>query len=72
MYQICTVHVYIYKERLGYVIFVPLVHKRTFSVLRMIPIPVHMNQDSFLYVDAGEALYFAWTALNNTIYYEEK
>jgi hypothetical protein len=40
LYQLCNVHVYIYKERLGYVISVPLVHKRMFTVLRMIPIPV--------------------------------
>ena len=56
LYQLCNVHVYIYKERLGYVISAPLVHKRTFSVLRMIPIPVPMNQNSFLYVDVGESI----------------
>jgi hypothetical protein len=56
MYQLCNVHVYVYKERLGYVISVPLVHKRTFSVLKMISIPVHMNQNSFLYIDIGESI----------------
>jgi len=56
LYQLCNVHVYIYKERLGYVTSVPLVHKRTFRVLRMIPIPVPMNQNSFLYVDVGESI----------------
>ena len=56
LYLLCNVHVYIYRERLGYVISVPLVHKRTFNVLRMIPIPVPMNQDFFLYIDVGESI----------------
>jgi hypothetical protein len=41
LYQLCDIHVYIYKERLGYVISVPL---------------VHMNQNSFLYIDVGESV----------------
>ena len=48
IYQFCDIHVYIYRERLGYVISVPLV--------RMIPIPVHTNQNSFLYTDIGESV----------------
>ena len=56
LYQICDVRVYIFKERLGYVISVPLVHKRTFSVLKMIPIPVPVNQNNFLYIDVGESI----------------
>ena len=55
LYQLCNVHVYIYRESLGYVISVPLVYKRT-NVLRMIPIPVPMNQDSFLFIDVGESI----------------
>jgi hypothetical protein len=58
LYHLCNVHVYIYKERLGYVISIPLVHKRTFSVLKMIPIPVHMNQNSFLYINVGESILY--------------
>jgi len=57
LYQLCNVHVYIFRERLDYVIFVPLVYKRTFSVLEMIPIPVPMNQNSFLYVDIGKSIH---------------
>ena len=56
VYPLCDIHVYIYKERLGYVVTVPLVHKRTFSVLKMTPIPVHMNQNSSLYIDVGESV----------------
>ena len=56
LYQLCNVHVYIYRERLGYVISIPLVHKRTFNVLKMIPIPVPMNQNNFLYIYVGESI----------------
>ena len=56
LYKLCNVHVYIYTERLGYVISVLLVHKRTFSVLKMIPIPVPMNQNNFFYIDIGESI----------------
>ena len=57
LYQLCNVHVYIYRERQDYVISVPLVHKRTFSVLRMIPIPVPMKQKkSFLYNDVVQSI----------------
>ena len=55
-YQLCDIHVYIYRERLGYVISVPLVQRRTFSVLRIIPIPVHVNQECFLCIDVGESV----------------
>ena len=50
MYQLSDVCVYTYKQRLGYVISVPLVHKETFSILR-IPIPVPVDPKHFLYTD---------------------
>jgi len=53
VYKLCDIHVYIYRERLGYMISVPLVQKRTFSVLRIIPIPVHVNQECSLCIDVG-------------------
>ena len=56
MYQLSDVHVYTCKERLGYVISVPLVHKRTFTVLRMIPIPVPVNREHFLYIDVRDSV----------------
>ena len=39
-----------------YVISITLVYKRTFSVLKIISIPVRMNQDSFFYIDVGESV----------------
>ena len=56
MYQLSDVRVYTYKECLEYVITVPLVHKKTFTVLRMIPIPVPVNQEHFLYVDVRDSV----------------
>ena len=37
VYQLSDVHVYTYKERLGYTITVPLVHKKTFTVFKLSP-----------------------------------
>jgi len=56
VYQLSDVHVCTYKERLGYVITVPLVRKKTFTVLRMIPIPVPVNREHFLYIDVRESV----------------
>jgi len=58
MYQLSEVPVYDYKERLGYMITVPLVHKETFTVLRMIPIPVPVNREHFLYIDIQDSVMF--------------
>jgi len=35
---------------------VRLVHKKTFIVLRMIPIPVPVNREHFLYIDVRECV----------------
>jgi hypothetical protein len=43
IYQFSDVRVYTYRKRLEYVISVSLVHKRTFTMLRMIPIPVPVD-----------------------------
>ena len=56
MYQLNDVRVHTYKERLGYVITMPLVHTKTFTVLRMIPIPVPVNREHFLYIDVRDSV----------------
>ena len=56
VYQLSDVRVCTYKERLGCVITVPLVHKKTFAVLRMIPIPVPVNREHFLCVDVRDSV----------------
>jgi hypothetical protein len=51
MYQLSNVRVYTYSKGLGYVISVPLLYKRTFTMLRMFPIPVPVDSEHFLYID---------------------
>jgi len=46
-YQLSDVRVYTFKEHLGYVIKVPLVHKKTLTVFRMISVPVPVNREHF-------------------------
>ena len=55
-YPLCEVRVYIYEQRIGYVISVPLVHKGTFNVLKVIPIPVRIDPEKFAYIDVGESV----------------
>ena len=56
MYQLSNVRVYTYRERLGYVLPVPLLHKRTFTILRTIPIPVPVDQEHFFYIDVRNSV----------------
>jgi len=56
MYQFSDVRVYTYRKRLGYMISVPLVHKRSFTMRRMIPIPVPVDQEHFLYIDMRDSV----------------
>ena len=49
-------HTYIYKKQLSYVITVPLVHKRTFSVPEIILISVHANQQNLPCTDVGDSV----------------
>jgi len=56
VYQLSDVLLYTYKKRLGYVISVPLVHKGTFTVLRMVPIPVTVNHEHFRYIDVRDSV----------------
>jgi len=50
LYQLSDVCVYTYKKRLGYVISVPLVNKRSFTAWRMVPLPLPVDQDHFVYI----------------------
>ena len=56
MYQLSDVRVYTYSKRLGYVISVPLVHKKSFTMLRMLPIPVPVDPEHFLYIDTRDSV----------------
>ena len=56
MYQLSDVRVYTYKDCLGYMITVLSVYKKIFIVLRMIPIPVPVNLEHFLYIDVRDSV----------------
>ena len=56
MYQLSDVRKYTYKESLRYEITVPMVHRKTFTVLRMIPIPVPVNREQFLYTNVRDSV----------------
>lgn len=56
LYQLSDVCVYTYKKRLGYVISVPSVNKRSFTVWRMVPLPLPVDQDHFVYIDVRDAV----------------
>jgi hypothetical protein len=55
-YQLCEIRVYVYEQRIGDILSAPLVHKGAFNVLKVIPIPVRINQEKFMYIDAGESV----------------
>ena len=54
LYRICEVHAYIHDNVLEYLIVLPLVNRRTYDVLPLIPLPVTLGEGTFVYIDAGE------------------
>jgi hypothetical protein len=56
LYRLSDVSVYTYKKRLGYVISVPLVIKKSFTIWKMVPLPLPVDQDHFVYIDVREAV----------------
>ena len=55
-HQHSHIHVCIYQERLGYVISLPSVQKRTFFVVRMILICVPVDQENFLHIELANSI----------------
>jgi hypothetical protein len=55
--QPSDIHVCIYQERFGYMISIPSAHKSPFSVLRMVPTSVPMDQENFHYIDVGNSIW---------------
>jgi len=56
LHQLSDVRVYTYRKRLGYVISLPFVNKRTFTTWWMSSIPVPVDQDHFLYIDVRDSV----------------
>jgi hypothetical protein len=47
--------VYINEGILGYVITLPLIGRGLFQVYKIIPMPIHLGNNKFAYIEAGEA-----------------
>ena len=56
LHQLSDVHVYFYEKRLAYVISVPLINKKVFTMWRMVPIPLPVNHDHFVYIDVRDSV----------------
>ena len=56
LHQLSDVRLHTYRKCPGYVISLPLVNKRTFTTRRMVPIPVPVDQDHFLYMDVQDSV----------------
>jgi hypothetical protein len=56
MYKICDVHVYINEGILGYVISLPLINRGTFKIYEMIPIPITLGSNRFVYINTDESI----------------
>jgi len=56
--RMCNLQVYIKNGILGYVILLPLVNRGTFDVYRLIPIPIALDRNQYLYIETGKS--FLW------------
>jgi hypothetical protein len=56
--RLCDLQVYIKNGILGYVILLPLVNRGTFDIYKLIPIPISLDRNQYLYIEAGKT--FLW------------
>jgi hypothetical protein len=56
--RLIELHVYIQDGILGYVILLLLVNRGMFDIYRLIPIPILLNGNQFLYIETGKP--FLW------------
>jgi hypothetical protein len=54
LFRLCDLQVYIKNGILGYVIQLPLVSRCTFDMYRLIPIPIALDRNQFLYIETGK------------------
>jgi hypothetical protein len=54
LFRLCDLQVYIKNGILGYVIQLPLVSRGTFDIYRLIPIPIALDRNQFLYIETGK------------------
>ena len=58
IYKLCDVHIYIKDGILGYIISLPLISRGTFKVFRVIPLPVGIEKNRFVYLETGNELLY--------------
>ena len=56
--RLCELQAYIRNGVLGYVILLPLVNRGTFDIYKLIPIPISLDRNQFLYIETGKP--FLW------------
>jgi hypothetical protein len=56
--KLCDLQVYIRNGILGYVILLPMVNRGTLDIYRLIPVPVSLDHNQFLYIETGKS--FLW------------
>jgi hypothetical protein len=56
VYKICDIHVYIDEGVLGYIISLPLINRGTFEIYKMIPIPISLGNNKFVYINTDESI----------------
>ena len=56
--RVCDVHIYIKKGILGYVITIPLVNRGTFRVFRLLPLPLSVENNKFVYIETGNCILY--------------
>jgi hypothetical protein len=54
LFRLCELQVYIRNGKLGYIIQLPLVGRGTFDIYRLIPKPIAVDRNQFLYIDTGK------------------
>jgi hypothetical protein len=58
LFRLCELQVYIKNGILGYVLQLPLVSRGTFDIYKLIPIPLSLDRNQFIYIETGKP--FLW------------
>jgi len=65
--RLCELQVYIKSGIVGYVILLPLVNRGTFDIYKLIPIPISLHRNQYLYLEAGKP--FLWIDQTRQYYF---
>jgi hypothetical protein len=65
--RLCELQVYIKSGIVGYVILLPLVNRGTFDIYKLIPIPISLHRNQYLYLEGGKP--FLWIDQTRQYYF---